>query len=167
VSRLRPRERDSVPALDGPAGEVFRLQRLAGNTAVNALMRGLQREEGSAPAPTEERPKPSGITVTVADERIGSFEAMSVSFSNLSATGGGSGGPKKVPNEVVIVRKMDKLSPLFQRRAGSGEPFPSVTIAFPGLPFVMKEVFITSYTMGTGHDPVESMTFTGKDTEEK
>jgi hypothetical protein len=163
--RLRP-ARERATDRGGPAGEVLRLQRLAGNTAVNELMQSpaLQRDDGGAPAPADEKPKQSGLTVIVPDKEIGSFVVLSAQLSGPS-TGAGAG--KRVPNEVVLTREMDELSPVFHRRSLSAPPFATVTILFPGLPFVMEEVYITSYQVGTGHEPLESMTFQGKEPEEK
>jgi hypothetical protein len=163
--RLRP-ARERATDRGGPAGEVLRLQRLAGNAAVNELMQSpaLQRDDGGAPAPADEKPKQSGLTVIVPDKEIGSFVVLSAQFSGPS-TGAGAG--KRVPNEVVLTREMDELSPVFHRRSLSGPPFATVTILFPGLPFVMHDVYITSYQVGTGHEPLESMTFQGKEPEEK
>lgn len=126
----------------------------------------VQRDEGTAPAPTEERPKQSGIEIVVEDERIGSFFASSV-VRSISPRAGGQGGASKQPHEFVITRQMDHLSPLLHRRAALGKPFPSVTIQFPGFPIVLKDVVISSYSVGTGAEPLESMTFSGKEPEEK
>jgi hypothetical protein len=162
--RLGP-ARQREMARGGQPGEVLRLQRLAGNSAVNELMQSpaLQRDDGGAPAPTDEKPKQSGLTVIVPDKEIGSFVVLSAQLSGVSGAGTG----KRVPNEVVLTRKMDELSPVFHRRSLSGPPFASVTILFPGMPFVMHEVYITSYSVGSGPDPLESMTFQGKEPEEK
>ncbi|HEV8572063.1 MAG TPA: hypothetical protein VGR49_03295 [Actinomycetota bacterium] len=163
--RLRP-TREREPAPGGPSREVLRLQRLAGNSAVNVLLRSpaLQRDGGGAPAPAGEKPKQSGLTVIVADKDIGSFVALSAAFSGVSS---GASGTGKVPNEVVITKKVDELSPVLMQRSASGPPFASVVINFPGLPFVMKEVYITSYSISSGQEPVESMIFSGKEPEKE
>jgi hypothetical protein len=149
----------------GPKGEVLRLQKLAGNSAVNALVRApaLLRQPTEAPAPTDEKPKQKGITVVVDDPDIGTFVVDSAHFSGARAVKG------ERPSEVHITRRMDELSVKFHQRALNGESFGTVTITFPGAPpFVMKNVMISSYQVGgSSGEPYESMTFTAAPEEEK
>jgi hypothetical protein len=144
----------------GRAEGVLRLQKLAGNRAVGALMRSpaVQREEATAPAPAEAKPKESGIEVIVEDERIGSFLALSTQFVTGSSS---SAEARERTNEIVITKRTDEDSPLLMQAAANGTLFPTVTIAFPGLPFVMKDVVLTSFSMGGGHEAFDSMVFSG------
>ncbi|MGH2573620.1 MAG: hypothetical protein ACRDGU_09125 [Actinomycetota bacterium] len=164
----RPRSlREREPAPGGPSAEVLRLQRLAGNSAVNVLMRSptVQRDTGTAPAPADDRPKESGITIVVEDEMIGSFVAVSVQLVN--APRGGATAGKRLPNEVLVTKRSDELSPLLMQAAATGKVFPSLTVAMPGFPLVMKDVMISSFQMGGGVESFDTMVFSAKEPEEK
>lgn len=169
ASRPRPAHES---ALDGPAGEVLRLQTLAGNSAVNALMRSraLQRDGRPAPAPKAgEKPKKSYATVTVTgDEKIGSFGVDSVNYGQSSPSGLGGGGSgsrdrdkDKKPGQITVTRTVDEKTPLLYQWAVTGEPFPTVKIALgDSLKYELTDVMISSYTTSSGSDtPTESITF--------
>jgi hypothetical protein len=166
---LPARERDV--GRDGPAGQVLRLQKLAGNRAISGLLRSpdIQRDEAPAPTPTDDKPKESGIPVVVEDSEIGTVVALSVNLLPSRLIGGSEGDekPARKVREVVITRRMDEKSHAFSRRSIEGRPFPTVVINFPGMPFVMKEVVVSSYSISSGDEPMESITLSGFEPDKK
>lgn len=165
--RLRP-VRESDAGRGGPASEVLRLQQIAGNSAVSSLVRSLsiQRDEGSAPAKTEEKPKESGYRVVVEDEQIEPFAALSFQF--VSPRGPGTREGEKTPQEVSITKRADKNSVVLHQRTATGEPFPRVTIEAGGMTIVMTNVVISNFSVGSSQDePMESVVFNAAELEVK
>jgi hypothetical protein len=162
---------DHRPAPSAPAGEVLRLQMLAGNAAVNAMMRtvAIRRDvAGAALAGAKEKPKPSSPKVTV--EGIGEFEALSVGIhggtprvGEPGAGGPGAGGreaPQKIPMSVTVAKAFDKLSPKLHKAVADGTTVPSVTIDYGRMKLVLKNVAIVSLQSGeSANDPIQQVGF--------
>lgn len=199
-----PRERDETvrPSVEAKpaaapeskqstlAGEVLRLQRLVGNTAVTSLIARapLQRDEAgtaeAAPAKGGEEGKASSYTMKASG--IGDFPLESLSWGVTGGPGAGTGerkekedkekgkdreGGAKPSADINATKASDEFSVKLMERAAKGTTIDSVEIELLKgsklyLKLKLKNVHITNFQMGSNQDqPFDSFSLTADSVE--
>jgi hypothetical protein len=157
--------RSPAPKMDPDNGNatdaVLRLQSLAGNIAVNAALAGKSVQRDSAPAEAPAK-KTSAVTVTL--EGYGAIPAESFQFTGISKTGGARNSG---PTGFIVSRKVDEHSADLMRMATDGGPIPKVVATFGGQSFELTNVMVSGFSVGSGDEPLESVTFEGGPEKEK
>ena len=125
--RARAPERRS--ALPGPSHGVLALQRAIGNRAVAGTL--------------ARRPKP-GPSVMLGD--FGTIPLESVQHATR----------ERDEKEIHLTSKQGEHSSRLAQAAVNGKSFPDADISVGGIHYVLENVFVSNYSVGTGAEPLES-----------